>query len=220
MRVNNSKRTYVFILLSILLLGVSPVVQARNDSTLQVIKQGEPFMVLRTNMLYDVVLVPNIGVEFWLPMNFTISADWFGTWLKSDAKHIYWQGYGGYLTARYYFGKRAAEQRFAGHHVGIYGSMLTHDVEFGGTGYLAAKPGFGGGVEYGYSLQISHYFCMDFNIGVGYQGGEYKTYRPTNDGTGHYEWMSTRKRNWWGPTKAEISLKWMIRPLKKKGGKP
>ena len=175
-------------------------------------------VALRTNMLYDAALIPNIGIEVKLGKGFTIGADWFGTWLFSDKKHIYWQCYGGYLTARYYWGKAAAEQPFTGHHVGIYGTALTYDVEFGGKGYQAAKFGFGGGVEYGYSLRVARSLCIDFNLGLGYQGGEYKVYMPTDDGTGHYVWMSTHMRHWWGPTKTEISLKWLISAKEKKGG--
>lgn len=179
-----------------------------------------PVVALRTNLLYDALVVPNIGLEVALPMHFTIAFDWIATWIKSDNKHLYWQGYGGYLTLRYYFGKAANEFPFIGHHVGIYGDLLTYDVEFGGQGYQAWKPGFGGGVEYGYSLPVGHDLCIDFNIGVGYQGGQYEVYQPANDGTGHYVWQATRKRRWFGPTKAEISLKWMISPVekKKKGG--
>lgn len=179
-----------------------------------------PVVALRTNLLYDALVVPNIGLEVALPMHFTIAFDWIATWIKSDNKHLYWQGYGGYLTLRYYFGKAANEYPFIGHHVGIYGDLLTYDVEFGGQGYQAWKPGFGGGVEYGYSLPVKPYLCIDFNIGVGYQGGQYEVYQPANDGTGHYVWQATRKRRWFGPTKAEISLKWMISPVekKKKGG--
>lgn len=178
-----------------------------------------PVVALRTNLLYDAALVPNIGLEIWLGKQFTIAADWFGTWLSWDERHLYWQGYGGYLTLRYYFGKQAKEYRFVGHHAGIYGSALTYDVEFGGKGYQAAKFGFGGGVEYGYSLRLNRSLSFDFTLGVGYQGGEYKVYQPTNDGTGHYEWLATYKRHWIGPTKAEISLKWLIAPVgKKKGG--
>lgn len=178
-----------------------------------------PVVALRTNLLYDAALIPNIGIEIWLGKQFTIGADWFGTWLSWDERHLYWQGYGGYLTLRYYFGKQAKAYRFVGHHAGIYGSALTYDVEFGGKGYQAAKFGFGGGLEYGYSLRLNRSLSFDFTLGVGYQGGEYKVYQPTNDGTGHYEWLATYKRHWIGPTKAEISLKWMIAPVgKKKGG--
>ena len=188
-------------------VGVDSVKQERMEKAV---------VALRTNMLYDAALIPNIGIEVKLGKGFTIGADWFGTWLFSDKKHIYWQCYGGYLTARYYWGKAAAEQPFTGHHVGIYGTALTYDVEFGGKGYQAAKFGFGGGVEYGYSLRVARSLCIDFDLGLGYQGGEYKVYMPTDDGTGHYVWMSTHRRNWWGPTKAEISLKWLISAKEKK----
>ena len=186
--------------------------------TIQQSRPAAPYLALRTNLLYDAVLVPNIGLEVWLGAGFTLGVDWFYTWIPLDQPHFYWQTYGGYLTARYYFGKLAAEQPYGGHHVGLYGSMLTYDVEFGGRGYQASKFGFGGGVEYGYSLPVAKNLCLDFNLGVGYQGGEYKTYLPTDDGTGHYVWEGTYKRHWFGPTKAEISLKWLIGPSEKKGG--
>lgn len=185
--------------------------------------EPKPVVALRTNLLYDAALVPNIGVEVGLGKGFTLAADWFGTWLFSDKNHWYWQGYGGYLTARYYFDKdnpqyslTPGQMLSSGHHVGIYGTALTYDVEFGGIGYQAAQFGFGGGVEYGYSLKVAQSLCIDFNLGLGYQGGEYKKYMPTDDGSGHYVWMSTHRRHWFGPTKAEISLKWLIGPYEKK----
>ena len=184
--------------------------------TIQQPKLQKPYLALRTNLLYDAVVVPNIGLEVAVGAGFTIGADWFYTWIPLDKPHYYWQTYGGYLTLRYYVGRQAKENPYTGHHVGLYGSMLTYDVEFGGIGYQAAQFGFGGGVEYGYSLPVARSLCIDFNLGIGYQGGEYKKYMPTDDGTGHYVWMSTHRRHWFGPTKAEISLKWLIGPYEKK----
>lgn len=66
---------------------------------------------------------------------------------------------------------------------------------------------YGAGLEYGYSLPIGRRLNLDFGIGFGYLGGEYKTYEPKD---GHYVWQETRQRNWIGPTKAEISLIWLI----------
>lgn len=206
---------------TLLLLFICPMLQAKeknHSGNYARVMTEVPFIAVRTNLPYDAFLVPNIGVEFWLPMNFTIGADWFGTWFTFDQQHIYWQGYGGYLTARYYFGKLAEQHPFLGHHVGIYGSILTYDIELGGKGYQAAKPGFGGGIEYGYSLPVNHYLCFDFTLGVGYQGGEYKSYQPTDDGTGHYVWEKTYRRHWWGPTKVEASMKFLIGALKRRGG--
>ena len=63
------------------------------------------------------------------------------------------------------------------------------------------------GVEYGYSLPISRRLNLDFTLGVGYWGGEYHEYIPSD---GHYVWQSTKQRHWFGPTKAEVSLIWLI----------
>ena len=173
-------------------------------------------VALKTNMLYDAALIPNIGVEIDLGKQWTASADGFYTWLSSDHRHRYWQGYGSYLTLRRYFGTTTP---FYGkgtgkgsHHIGAYALGLTYDVEWGGRGYQAAHFGFGGGVEYGYALPIGSRLMLDCSIGVGFQDGEYKEYLPMD---GHYVWQATRKRHWFGPTKAEVSLKWL---LGKKGG--
>lgn len=172
-------------------------------------------LALKTNMLYDAVLIPNIGVEVGLGRKWTASADWFYTWFSSDNRHRYWQGYGGYVTLRRYISKNAAESSVAfprGHHLGVYALGMTYDVEWGGRGYQAAKFGFGAGVEYGYSKRIAKNLHLDFSLGLGFQDGEYKEYEPRDD---CYVWLSTHKRHWWGPTKAEVTLKWI---LGEKGG--
>ena len=207
-----------------------PVAETPAQPVADVVSQptkGIPFMALRTNLLYDAALIPNIGVEVNLGKQWTIGADWLYTRFSSDKRHRYWQGYGGYLTVRKYFGgnkhqtsdiRHQTSLPFTGHHLGIYGLGMTYDVEWGGRGYQAARFGFGGGVEYGYSARIGRRLCLDFNLGLGFQDGEYKEYLPTDDGTGHYVWQSTHKRHWWGPTKAEVTLKWILGPLREKKG--
>lgn len=170
-------------------------------------------IAVKTNLLYDAALIPNIGIEVYLGRRWTASADWFYTWLSFDNRHYYWQGYGGYLTLRKYFGKASHNDLFIGHHIGVYGLGMTYDVEWGGRGYQGARFGFGGGVEYGYSTKIGKRLSLDFSLGVGFQDGEYKEYLPMD---GHYVWQSTHKRHWWGPTKAEVTLKWQIGGCKKK----
>ena len=171
-------------------------------------------VALKTNLLYDAVLIPNAGVEVCLGRQWTIGADGFFTWFSSDSRHRYWQGYGGYLTVRRYFGTPVEGQSFLfkGHHIGAYALGLTYDVEWGGRGYQADRFGFGGGVEYGYALPIGKNLLLDFSLGIGFQDGEYKEYDPQDN---HYVWQTTSKRHWFGPTKAEVSLKWV---LGKKGG--
>jgi len=173
------------------------------------------YMALRTNLLYDVALVPNIGAEFYLGHGWSLGGNWIYAWWKSDRRHNYWRIYGGELNIRKYFGLRASEKPLAGHHLGLYGQLFTYDFEVGGTGYMGGRPGgtlwekmnYAAGLEYGYSLPVTHRLNLDFVIGVGYWGGEYHKYIPIDD---CYVWKKTWQRHWFGPTKAEVSLVWLI----------
>ena len=173
------------------------------------------YMAVKTNMLYDVLTVPNLGVEFYLGKNWSIAGNWMYSWWKSNKKHRYWRFYGGDISIRKWLGKKAAEKPLTGHHLGVIGQIFTYDFEWGGTGYIGGKPGgslwespnYAVGLEYGYSLPVAKRLNIDFSIAVGYWGGTYYTYKPLDD---HYVWDSTKKRHWFGPTKAEISLIWLI----------
>lgn len=185
------------------------------------------YMSLKTNLLYDAALVSNIGAEFYLGKGWSVGANWMYAWWNSNKRHNYWRIYGGELDIRKYFGRRAQTKPLTGHHLGIYGQAFTYDFETGHKGYIGGKPGgtlwdklnYAIGVEYGYSLPISRRLNLDFTLGVGYWGGEYHEYIPSD---GHYVWQSTKQRHWFGPTKAEVSLIWLIgrgNYNEKKGGK-
>ncbi len=173
------------------------------------------YMALKSNLLYDALALPSIGVEFYLGKNFSIAGNWTYGWWDNDNRHRYWRAYGGDLTLRRWFGKKAAEKPLTGHHLGIYAGVVTYDFEWGGTGYMGGLPGktlwdrclFNGGIEYGYSLPVGRRINIDFTIGIGILHGKYLKYRPQ----GHsYYWESTHNLNWVGPTKAEVSLVWLI----------
>lgn len=167
----------------------------------------QPFyMAVKTNLLYDAALVPNLGLEFYLGKGWTIGANGMFAWWRIESKHYYWRVYGGELSVRKYFGRAAEEKPLTGHHLGLYGQILTYDVELGGSGYQS-KLSYGGGIEYGYSFPIAKRLNLDLGLGVGYLGGEYKKYKPSDI---HYVWQETRQRHWFGPTKAEITLVWLI----------
>ena len=169
-------------------------------------------IALRTNLLYDAALIPTIGAEFDLGKLWSVGFDYNGTWFYSPSRHRYWQTIGGYLMLRKYLKADDEGRPFMGHHVGVYGQLLTFDIEFGDRGWQGAYPNWGGGVEYGYSAYLSERLNIDFSIGVGYLRLKYKDYDPDGDS---FKWRSTHRRNWWGPTKAEISLKWLLTKRKK-----
>lgn len=173
------------------------------------------YMDVRTNMLYDALAVPNIGVEFYLGRNWSVGAAYAHAWWSYDRRHRYWRIYGAEVNARYWFGKAAHAKPLTGHHIGLYAQALTYDFEWGGKAYMGGEPGgtifdrahFGGGVEYGYSLPIARRLNIDFTLGVGYIGGRVYEFVPDND---RYLWTATKNRRWFGPTKLEVSLVWLI----------
>ena len=169
-------------------------------------------IALRTNLLYDAALIPTIGAEFDLGKLWSIGFDYNGTWFYSPSRHRYWQTIGGYLMLRRYLKADDEGRPFMGHHVGVYGQLLTFDIEFGDRGWQGAYPNWGGGIEYGYSAWLSDRLNIDFSLGIGYLRLKYKDYDPDGDS---FKWRSTHRRNWFGPTKAEVSLKWLLYKRKK-----
>ena len=180
---------------------------------------------LRSNILYDLLGVPNAGAEITVSPSISVKAGVMYAWWSSRSRNRFWRVYGIDVGAQWRFG---AQRRnlFSGHHAGVYLLGLGYDFEFGGKGEMAGKPGrnlwlrmqWGAGVEYGYTLPVGRRFSFDFALGIGYLGGTYHTYRPAD---GCYVWESTRRRNYWGPTKAEVSLIWLIGAdnFNRKGGK-
>jgi hypothetical protein len=171
-------------------------------------KEKKPFyMSFKTNLLYDALLVPTIGAEIHLGKGWTIGGNWMYSWWDMANEHYYHRVAGGDLSVRKHFGKKYKQNPLAGHHVGIYGQILTYDLEYGDKGQMADKWSFGGGVEYGYSFPIARRLNLDLTLGLGYFTGQYENYIPED---GHYVWQSTYMRKWMGPTKAEVSLVWLI----------
>jgi hypothetical protein len=94
------------------------------------------------------------------------------------------------------------------------------------TGIMAGVPG--GNIldranhivalEYGYSVPIARRLNLDFTIAAGYHWGLFEEYNKLDD---HYVWQATKRRQYFGPTKVEISLVWLIGcdNYNKKGGK-
>lgn len=184
--------------------GIS--ISAKGD-VMQEVRKKPWYVGVKTNMLYDALLVPNGGLEIYLGKNWSIDAYWMYAWWKSDRVHNYWRTYGGDVELRKWLGSAARRKPLTGHHIGAYAQIVTYDFELGGRGYLADRWSYAAGVSYGYSLPVAKRLNIDFSIGLGYMGGEYKEYLPQD---GHYVWQSTKRRHWIGPTKAEISLVWLI----------
>lgn len=210
-------------LISVIILLISGSIHAADDTacvgyigkSAETVVSKPFYMSLSTNMLYDVLLVPNIGAEFYLGHRWSIAANWMYGWWNTNRRHRYWRVNGGEIAMRKWLGTSSGCKPLTGHHIGAYFQAITYDFEFGGKGQMAGKPGgtlwnqcsFGVGIEYGYSLPVASRVNIDFSVGIGYFGGKYYEYIPSD---GHYVWQSTHRRNWVGPTRAMVSLVWLI----------
>lgn len=176
-------------------------------------------LFLTTNMLYDAALTPNIGVGISVTDRVTVLADWmYARWNNRDKKR-YWRIYGGDIEARYRISRRMERSPLGGHHVGAYCSMARYDFQAGRNhrGILSDKFNYAAGMSYTYSMPISTRLNIDFSLGVGYLWGTYKRHRPIDDCD---VWLSTHKLGWFGPTRAGVSLVWLLGKTynDKKGG--
>ena len=181
----------------------SPVVE---ESTFEKSFQGDFCLGIRTNFLYDALLVPNVGLEFHLGKGWALGCNYAHAWWTKQSENKFWRIYGGELDLRKYWGGKSDWLPISGHHVGIYAQCYTYDFEAGKQGQISNLT-YGAGIEYGYSMPICKSLNIDFGIGLGYLGGEYALYEPDK---GCYVWQKTMQRHLFGPTKLEISLVWIL----------
>lgn len=178
-----------------------------------------PRLALRTNLLYDLVVVPNVGVEWFANEHWSLAANVMYIWTKNDMRHRYWRLFSTDVEGRYWLRPQTCDVR-TGHHFGLYAGFYRYDFEFGGEGWMG-DANYGVGVSYGYALRLfpkwKERFTLDMSIGLGYLGGTHKEYIPD---AGCYVWQRTMRHHLFIPTKAEITLVWYPRwsLFNKKGG--
>ena len=181
-------------------------------------------LALRTNLLYDAIIVPNVGVEVGLGERTSLVGNVMFNWIGLRNKQFYWRILSGDVELRYWLGADKNTFFRKGHHLGVYGAFYRYDIELGTKNGQMGDFNYGGGISYGYSAILNRSLSLDMSIGIGYMGGKYKKYKYFD---GRYVWQSDVHRNFVGPTKAEVTLVWHLDLSKrqnddtaKKGGQP
>lgn len=164
-----------------------------------------PRFALKTNLLHDAALTPDLGVEISIGQWFSASVE--GVWASwsKDAAHRYWQVRGGWGELRVWPGEKSRHRALTGHHVGVYGSMHTYDFEFGGKGWQSKRPTYSAGMSYGYSFALNNRLNLDISARLGYLRGDVTVYRPQ---CGVYTCVSSKHLDYFGPTGLEVTLVW------------
>ena len=176
-------------------------------------KRSFPPVILKTNLLYDMLAAPAIGVECSPATKWSVALNGAYGWTDGGPFGDRVRVVTGDAELRYWPGGKAMLQ---GLHAGAYCGVYRYDFLFGRKGEQA-KINWGMGLSVGYAFRIDDQFGVDLNVGFGYIGGKYKSYEVSDDAYRHNVWQADKMRHYIGPAKAEVSLVWHL-PLGRKGG--
>ena len=163
-------------------------------------------LAVKNNLLYDLALAPNIEVEIPVGKRWSLNTEYKCPWWLNSKRDFCYQLLSGGVEGRCWMGNRRNRNRLTGHFIGLYAEGGIYDFQFGGDGYQGKYYG-AAGVTYGYARQLASHFSLEFSLGIGYLTTEYKKYTPYGE---DIVWTTSGRYNFIGPTKAKVSLVWLI----------
>ena len=165
---------------------------------------------VKTNLLYDATATINLGTEIGLSPKWTLDLSGnYNGWTLSDNKK--WKHWMAQPEARYWFC-----ERFNGHFVGVHllggqynvgGIDLPFGIYEGLKDYRYEGWYAGAGLVYGYQWVLGKRWNLEAAIGLGYVRAKYDRYDCPQCG----EWRGSGYKNYLGPTKAAISIIYVIK---------
>ncbi len=165
---------------------------------------------LKTNLLSDGFLSPNLGMEVGLAPKWTLDVSGqFNLWTLSHDRR--WKHWAVQPEARYWFC-----DRFASHFIGVHTHGGQYNiggfdgkVKFLGTDARKLKDTryqgwfVGGGVAYGYAWILGRHWNLEAELGVGYSYTRYDRFRCVGCGK---KVESDKPHHYYGPTKAAVNI--------------
>ncbi|MGL5684135.1 MAG: DUF3575 domain-containing protein [Marinifilaceae bacterium] len=174
------------------------------------------YFAIKTNLLYDVIALPNIEFEIPIGKRWSIAANWNVAWWLWEKQPYCYELTQATVEGKYWLGNREIKKQLQGWHVGLTFGGGCYDLGWHNKGYQGEY--IIAGAVGGYSHSIGRYLGMEYALGLGYMYNRYREYYSYDDG--HIlEWRKTGNLNWIGPIKAKVSLVWYITRDIKKGGK-
>lgn len=187
----------IVLLLAIVIAGAFQTVWGQNAA-------------VKTNLLADAFVSPNLGVEIGLAPRWTLDVSGqFNAWTLSHDRR--WKHWLLQPEARYWFC-----DRFSGHFIGahIHGGQyniggVDGKVEFLGTDFRKLEDTryqgwfVGVGVAYGYAWILGRHWNLEAEIGIGYSYTRYDRFRCIGCGK---KIETDKPHHYVGPTKAAVNL--------------
>lgn len=167
------------------------------------------YYAVKTNLLYDAALLPNVAFEFSLGKRWSMEVEGMWSWWNTRTTHKFCHRIQmGSIEGRKWLGN-PAKTPLTGHYLGVYAMGGSFDLRYNTTKGYQSDFGYSAGVSYGYSKPLRKRLNLELGLAVGYAGGEYKkyTYDSKHD---RFPWISTHDLSYFGLTKAKVSLVWLI----------
>jgi Protein of unknown function (DUF3575). len=175
---------------------------------------------IKTNLLLDAVSALNVEVEIPLGIRWSVAAEYIFPWWLWEKKQIAFELFNLNIEGRLWLDYRAYEEKLIGWYMGAYAGGGYFDFEWKDKGYQG-EFFIATGLSAGYAHPIGKRgnWRMEYGLGVGILHTNYREYVPKfgSDGEWHLIRKNDGQRIWLGPTKAKVSLVWMING-KKRGG--
>lgn len=190
-------RRFILLILAAVSVGISQKIVAQD-------------IALKTNLVSDCLLSPNLGVEIGLAPKWTLDVSGqLNCWTLSHNRR--WKHWAVQPEARYWFC-----DRFAGHFLGVHAhggqyniGGIDGKIDFLGTDarklekYRYQGWFVGAGVAYGYAWILGRHWNLEAEVGVGYSYTRYDRFRCAGCGK---KVETDRPHHYVGLTKAAVNV--------------
>lgn len=197
----------------------------------------KPWIAIKTNLLYDAVMTPNIEIERWFGKRnqWSVMAEWnFPWWQWHNKERVYEVNEFGLEFRRWLFRGVCPDEQtlvrdpetgklkpkdpskhwwLTGHFIAFYLAGGYYDLEWRYHGEQGDI--YSAGFTYGYAINLSRHWNMEFSASVGYIHSPYTHYEAE-----HRDDILFAKYkkyfNYFGPTKLKVSIAWLLGRTRKR----
>ena len=198
-----------------------PFQQLRPTTPLQQFKSYTPYFALKTNLLFDVATILNVEAEiaFGKEKLWSAMIEWWTPWYvwHHNSRAFEFQTLG-FELRRWFRNCRKGLPPLSGTFAGVYYNNGKYDLEWNSEGNQGEFNSVG--LTFGHSFVLHKYFNLELSISAGVFWGPRRHYVGMFDDT-HLIWQYNARTTYVGPTKAKVSLVWLIgkgNSGKRKGG--
>lgn len=167
-------------------------------------KKSPVFLAIKNNLLYDALLVANLGVEVGFARHFSVDIP--VTFSPYDISSSYKMRTLSFQPEIRYWFKEGWQGHFVGLNalVGWYNVITPFNKKTRFQDRNGDTPLWSAGLSYGYSMALGKKknWGMEFTLGVGYAKLNYDMFYNVRNGA----WFSSEKKNYFGITKAGVNI--------------